>query len=334
MSTGTGLPTYTIGQLVLAIRATLGSSNQDNIPNSTIIDKINTVWQFHVPQDFTNFALCSLWSFMTEVGVDRYIFPQGNALNIVGQPLLNNSFLFLYDDNQKFFNKNIGTLQNYLIETVTAPASSFSLQLGAQVARGYKDVLGTVVPSVVITAVDINGTQQSLYDYGTGVLTDGGSGYGTVNYYTGAVTAEFASTFEGRIYATYDNSSWTRPTCCLFYNNVLTLRNIPNQPYFVQVQVQLIPAPFTSTNDTIPISTMFQYLHYQTALLIAIEINDESRIRYVQPLAKDATLGVERITYRQSDNRRRSNQFFMPDNINGFGYPYITNPYPASVSQV
>jgi hypothetical protein len=305
------------------------------LSNDQLIAKLNSVWQFSLPDDFTHFSLCSLWTFMTTPGVDKYIFPQGNALNIVGTPLLNNAGLYFYDDNQRFYNNFVSTLQNYIIETVDSASAAFTFQLGPEIARGYKDILGTPVPAVVITGYGTDGSQQNLYDYGTGVLTDDvGIGSGTVDYYTGEVNVSFAVEVIGPIYATFDNSSWTRPTACLFYNNVLTLRNIPNQPYFVQIKVQLIPAPFTSVNDTLPISTLFQYLHYKTAMLIATEINDESRMAFISPLAEAATLGVERITYRQSDNRRRSNQFFQPQNSGMTNWAYIQNPYPPSVSTV
>ncbi len=331
MSTGTGLVTYTVQDLITAIRATLGSSNQNNLSNAQIIAKINEVWQFELVQEFTNFSLCSMWTFMTIPGVDKYIFPQGNALNMVKSPLLNNAALTFYDSNRDFFNNFVGTLQNYIIATADGTTNTYSLQLGQQITRGYKDILGVPVPAVTITAIGTNKEQQVLYDYGTGILTDGGSGSGAINYYTGETTVQFAVNVEGNIFATFDNSSWTRPVACLFYNNVLTLRPVPNQPYFVQAQVQYIPAPFTAVSDTLPISTLFHYLHYQTALLIALEINDNARVTFIEPRAQKAKLNVERITYRQNDNRRRSNQFYNPQAM-GNTYPYMQNPYPPSVS--
>lgn len=330
MSTGTGLGTYTVQQLLTSIRATLGSSNVDNLSNAQIISKLNTVWQFSLVQDFVHFCLTSTWTFMTQAGIDRYIFPQGNILNIIRQPILNNMVLNFYDDNQTFFTNYVGTLQNYLLEDVTTATSSFSLQLSKEIARGYKNALGVPVPSVIISGTGTDGVQQDLYDFGTGELTDGGTGTGTVDYVTGLVEVNFSTPIVGRLFATFDNSSWTRPTQCLFYDNVLTLRNIPDQPYKVVSEVQYIPAPFTDVTDTLPIPTLYSYLHYKTALLIAIEINDSARATFIQKLCDDAVEGVERITLRQSDNRRRSNQFYNPEGMVGM-YPYPINPYGPSV---
>lgn len=329
---GVGLPQYTVNDIILAIRSTLGSSNVNNLSNKQIIAKLNTVWQFFLSQDFTHFSLCSLWTFMTEAGIDRYIFPQGNALNLVSKPILNNRMLNLYDNNQTFFASKLSTLQNYEATTLQTPTQSININIGKKIARGYKDALGVAVPSVVISAVGTNGVQQNLYDFGTGELTDGSTGTGFVDYITGNVSITFGSVVVGNVYATYDNSTWTRPSSCLFYNNVLTLRAIPDQPYQVVCQVQYIPAPFSEATDVLPIPTIFHYLHYQTALLIATEINDESRIRFIQPLAEKAQAGIEKITYRQSDNRRRSNQFYSPEGATEVFAPYIINPYPPSIT--
>lgn len=335
MSTGIGLSSFTVQNVLSGVRATLGSSNSSNLSNDQILAKLNNVWQFYIPLDFVHFTLTSVWSFMTVAGVDRYIFPQQNASNIIGDVNLNNTPLILYDSNQSFFSNYVGTLQNYIITVAETAASTFSLQLGREIARGYTNILGVPVPSVFINAVGVDKSEQSLYDFGTGVLTDAaGVGSGTIDYYTGAVTVNFAVDVEGPIYATFDNSSWTRPSRCLFYDNVLTLRNIPNQPYQVTAQVQYIPAPFTSVNDVLPVPNLFLYFQYKTALLISQSINDQVRVEAIAPLAQEAIEGFNRITMRQSDNRRRSNEFYKVDN-SGLGlYPFVINPYGPSISTV
>jgi hypothetical protein len=122
MTIGTGLGTYTVQDLITAIRATLGSSNQNNLSNEKIIAKINEVWQFCLVQKFTNFSLRSVWTFMTVPGIDKYIFPQGNALNLVYSPLVNNAALQFFDSDRSFYNNFVGTLQNYIITEANGTA--------------------------------------------------------------------------------------------------------------------------------------------------------------------------------------------------------------------
>jgi hypothetical protein len=89
------------------------------------------------------------------------------------------------------------------------------------------------------------------------------------------------------------------PRAILMYNNCMTLRNVPDNQYLVEVDAYLTPAAFLNTSDAIAFGYMSEYIARGAARKILTDTGDVEQFNFYEPLFKEQEILVWKRSQRQ-----------------------------------
>ncbi len=123
----------------------------------------------------------------------------------------------------------------------------------------------------------------------------------TINYLTGTINVNFPVGIPSgnniNVNCFFFQSGL--PRAILFYNNVLTLRNIPADQYLVELDAYLTPAAFLNTTDALAFGYMSEYIARGAARKIMSDTGDVEQIQFYEPLFKEQEILVWKRSQRQ-----------------------------------
>lgn len=174
---------------------------------------------------------------------------------------------------------------------------------------------------VMFGSADANNNGLSLSDDGNGNLT--GSGTGTVNYLTGAFTLNFNTPPASltQINAHFYTYVASRPLSVLYFQNQITLRPVPDQPYRINFEVYVRPAELLATNQVPELEQWWQYIAYGTAKKIFEDKQDLDSVALIMPEFKQQERMALRTTLVQQSNDRSATIYSQ--NFAGSGYGWF-----------
>lgn len=123
----------------------------------------------------------------------------------------------------------------------------------------------------------------------------------TINYLTGTINVTFPENIPvgNNINVNCFFFQTGLPRAMLFYNNVLTLRNVPDSQYLVELDAYLTPAAFLNTNDAIAYGYMSEYIARGAARKILSDTGDEEQLNFYEPLFREQETLVWKRSQRQ-----------------------------------
>lgn len=190
----------------------------------------------------------------------------------------------------------------------------------------------SIFPAFYITTMDVNSNNVVVSDSGQflqvlganmpnyGLLMNPGNApygntalpgtYGitvnTVNYFTGQINVTFPVNIPAgqdiNVQCYYFSSGL--PRSILYYNNVITLRTVPDKQYLVELDAYLSPAAFFSTSAAIPFAYMAEYIARGAARKILSDTGDTEQFMFYEPLFREQELLVWKRSQRQWQNNR------------------------------
>jgi hypothetical protein len=146
-----------------------------------------------------------------------------------------------------------------------------------------------------------------------------------VNYTTGTIYVDFnTSILSGRnINVTCSFFQSGIPRAALFYNNCITLRNVPDKQYVIEMDAYLTPAAFLNTFDSIQFGYMSEYIARGAARKILTDTGDVEQFNFYEPLFKEQETLVHKRSQRQWTSTRTQTIYSQGMNIgqgnNGIG---------------
>jgi hypothetical protein len=156
------------------------------------------------------------------------------------------------------------------------------------------------------------------------VLEAGGTTVsGTVDYETGEVeNANFGVGIPANnpIQVKYVSFDPGRPGLCIFYNNTLTLRPIPDTSYLIELNAYLTPVAFLNSADALPFGYMAEYIARGAARKILSDTGDWEQFDRYEGLFREQEMLVTRRTDRQRSVTRTPTIFSDVNNQNGNGW--------------
>lgn len=186
----------------------------------------------------------------------------------------------------------------------------------------------SIFPAVYFTSIDSSGNSVVVSDSGQflntnanyGLLMEPGTapfgysvlpgGYSTtsntINYLTGVATV----TFPAAIPAGQNINSQCifynpgLPRAILFYNNVITLRSVPDIQYLVELDAYLSPSAFLNTSSAIPFGYMAEYIARGAARKILADTGDVDQFQFYEPLFREQEILVWKRSQRQFTSTR------------------------------
>lgn len=186
----------------------------------------------------------------------------------------------------------------------------------------------SAVPAIYFTSTDATGANVVVADsgqflegnvnygllmqvgnppFGNAALPDGYSTTSnTINYSTGIATVTFPVAIpDGQMInaqAYYFNPGL--PRSMMFYNNIITLRNVPDTQYRVEADAYLSPAAFLNTGAAIPFGYMAEYIARGAARKMLSDTGDVEQFNFYEPLFREQEMLVWKRSQRQFTSTR------------------------------
>lgn len=200
---------------------------------------------------------------------------------------------------------NVFTITNIVLGTTTTITVNNTLDAGQQVQ--ITNVVGTTelngnyytILSATTTSIVIDVDSLAFTPY----VSDGNvtSFQNYINYLTGEIDVTFPTGIPSgnniNVQVYFFQSGL--PRGILYYDNTLTLRNVPAQQYLVELQAYLSPAAYLNTEDAITFGYMSEYIARGAARKILSDTGDIEQMNFYEPLFKEQETLVWKRSQRQ-----------------------------------
>lgn len=94
------------------------------------------------------------------------------------------------------------------------------------------------------------------------------------------------------------------PRGILYYNNIITLRNVPDQQYLIELDAYLSPAAFLTTAAALQFGYMSEYIARGAARKILTDTGDVEQFQFYEPLFREQEILVWKRSQRQFTSTR------------------------------
>lgn len=299
------------------------------ISEASLKNYVNDFYLYDFPQIVQTGDLYSNISFSTTPYVDSYSTTTGNfILNLkdfkdfvvmTDQPVyLSGREIRLFQNPQDFFKNYSQTKHLGTIATGDGVTTNFTYTLPTTVL--HKSVLiGTLnAAGEAIIARDVPNTDTYGREANTGVLVDNGNNnIGTINYITGAIDLTFGAAPASGTDITYEMFPFqaTTPSGILFFDNIFTLRPVPDKVYEVKLQVRILPTEFDNDADMPVIKEWWQFIAYGAAKKIFEDSSDSEGVNQIMPEFERQKLFVMRKTHLNKSKDRSSTIYTGAENL-------------------
>jgi hypothetical protein len=325
----------TLATIRTKVRRLTGRPSPQQITDTQIDEYVNTFYQYDFPEHLRVFSNTSTFKFMTEANVAEYdlrtmqvAFDGGTetAVNIyynLQPPAYIAGYQSFYSQSREQFLRiypELGDITSSVTGDGTPGPYTFTLTnvpvLQNSITIGAIDSTGATV-KVVDSPVNRTTGNWEISLLETAVT-------GSINYVTGAGTITFANNIPvgNEITSVFTPYAANRPQAVLFYDNVITLRPVPDKPYPVELNAFLTPSALISSNQAPILNQWWQYLAYGAAKKIFEDSQDPEGVdqimrgfkeqeqlvlnRHVvqQTNERTATIYTEMVSFPYSNNNR------------------------------
>ena len=332
----------TLDQIRIKVRRLTRTPSEAQLATADIDNYVNTFVLYDFPEHLRLFDLRTLFSFVVKPYIDSYdtnttnsndpFYNFKNKYISLHPPLFIAGYQSLYSQSrEQFFT---------IYPNVTNISSIGPVGDGAQVAfTGTLSSVPVIRNQVLFDSVDINNNGLSLIDVAIPnssignlyIPSDFTISYGTINYVTGA----FSFTFLTPPRAGQKINSQTvpyvpsLPQALLFYDNTITVRPIPDQPYEVNLEAYIRPTELLNSTDQPQIAQWWQYIAYGTAKKIFEDRMDLESVQLIMPEFMNQQSLVIRKTILLNTNDRVSTIYADSiGNNNGYnGNGWLNGPF-------
>lgn len=123
----------------------------------------------------------------------------------------------------------------------------------------------------------------------------------TVNYVTGQINVQFLDPIPAgnNIYVKFYYFQSGLPRGILFYNNVLTLRNVPDRQYLIELDAYLTPCAYLNDLPAIKFGYMSEYIARGAARKILSDTGDIEQLNFYEPFFREQEMLVWKRSQRQ-----------------------------------
>ncbi len=317
----------TLSSIRTKVRRLTGRPSPQQITDAQIDDYVNIFYQYDFPEHLRVFSNNGTFTFLTEANVDQY-----NMLAVDPSIPTFNELVVEFDGGNESAANVYYNLQPPVY--IAGYQSSYS-QSREQFFRTYPslgDILttvtgdGTVGPytftlsnipvlqnSITLGTIDSTGSTVKVADdpqsrtTGNWVINNSTTAVtGSINYITGAGTITFTNGIPSGNEITVITTPYqpNRPLSVLFYNNIITLRPVPDKAYPVQLNAFLTPSALLQTTDNPIMKQWWQYLAYGAAKKIFEDSQDPESLQQLMPGFKEQeSLVLNRHIVQQTNER-------------------------------
>ena len=307
----------TLTQIRRKVRLLTGRPSPQQITDSQIDEYVNTFYQQDMPEHLRLFSEETKFEFMTEANVDEYDMRTMQVWTGTSNEAAVDVFINLQppayvagyqvmwnQDRSRFFRVYPPLAQ--IISTVVGDGTpgpyTTSLPntpvLQSQVTVGAIDSTGAVLNLIDVPTNRTTGTWQQI--------NTNTAETGSVSYLTGALSVTFSSAIPAGNTITFTAVPYvaSRPQALLFFDNILTVRPVPDQSYLVSINAYKSPTALLNDTSSPILQQWWQYLAYGAAKKVFEDSQDPEGVVIIMPeLKKQETLVLRRTLVQQTNQR-------------------------------
>lgn len=321
----------TLAQIRTKVRRLTRAPSTAQLSDADLDNYINTFILYDFPEHLRLFSLRTTLTFYTQPFIDTYatnttnttdpLYNFRNRYISVHQPAYIAGYNSLYTQSREQF---------FGIYPMVNTVSSIATGDGANLAfSGILSNIPVLRNNVTFTSVDTNNNGLILIDNGQGFLirpNDDSVAYGTVDYVTGVYNFSFtASPATGQ---SIDSQTVpyvaSRPQSLLYYNDIFTVRPVPDQPYRIDIEAYIRPTELLQTTDAPELAEWWQYISYGATKKIFEDRMDMDSVQLIMPEFRKQEVLILRRTLVQYANERTATiyteQTGGAGNNNGWGF--------------
>ncbi len=309
------------------VRRLTGRPSEQQISNAQINEYVNTFYQYDFPEHIRVFTQHGVFKFMTEENVDQYDMRAVDPDN----PKFNELVISFDGGNESA----VDIFTNLQQPVYIAGYQSFYSQSREQFFRTYPALGdidtsirgdGTIGPydfrlpnvpmlqnSVTVGAIDSTDQTIKVVDdpqnrtTGNWLISNSTTSViGSIDYLTGIGTITFTNSIPSgnEITFTFTPYQPNRPQAILFYENILTLRPVPDKPYPVELNAFLTPKALLLDESNPELKQWWQYLAYGAAKKIFEDSQDPDGVAQImQGFKEQQELVLHRHIVQQTNER-------------------------------
>lgn len=320
----------TLASIRTKVRRLTGRPSPQQITDAQIDDYVNTFYIYDMPEHLRLFAQNTTFEFMTTANVDQYDMrtlmvsigitteAARNVYITVSPPLYIAGYQsFWSQDRDQFFRSypvlaeitntitGDGTPGPYAVTFANTPV------LQNQITVGAIDDTDVAVNCIDVPTDRTNGTWQQI-NTNTAVT-------GSINYTTGAATVTFANNIPAGNAVTFTAVPYAagRPLAALYYDDIFTLRPVPDASYLVKMNAYKRPTALLASGDNPELNQWWQFLAYGAAKKVFEDSQDPEGVSAIMAEYKKQELLVLRRTIKERTNQRTATIY---TDINGSAY--------------
>lgn len=320
----------TLADIRTKVRRLTGRPSSSQITDAQIDDYVNTFFQYDLPATLRLFSQKSVYEFMTSANVDRYdmrtltVWTGADTqpaidvfINIKPPVFIAGYQSFWSQDREQFFRiyPQLAEISSTILGDGTVGPYTLSFAnfplLQNQVTAGTIDATGAVVNAIDVPTNRTTG--------GWNQINTNNAITGSINYITGALTITFSNNIPSGNEITFTAVPYaaSRPQALLYYDNVITLRPVPDKSYLVQVNGYKRPTQLLSSSESPDLQQWWQYLAYGAAKKIFEDTMDPEGLNGIMRGFKEQERMVLRRTLVEKTNERTATIYTEMVN-----YPY------------
>jgi len=318
-------------QIMTKVRKLTYAPTGSQLSDSDIQQYVNTFYIYDMPMHLRQWNLRETFTWVCEPFVDTY--------SINPTDVTNQFYGFINKYNAVYMPVYIGGYQAYYTQSRQELFNMYP-QVRALQQIGQGDGVNTFFSGTLqyspITQNSILFDSVTTANTGTSVVDDGlgnliippplNTIVGTINYVTGAYAFQFAVApgTGNPVNAQVLPYVAARPQTLCFYDNTFILRPIPDQPYQINFEVDLLPTQFMDTSDNPMVNQWWQYIAYGAAKKVLEDRRDMDAVQQIMPEYEKQESLVERRTLIQAANQRSQTiyvaQSIASGNWGGWGF--------------
>ncbi len=307
----------TLQEIRTKVRRLTARPSTQQITDSQINEYINTFFIYDMPETLRLFSLHSTFEFMTTANVAQYDLTKleitVGGINYIAsdyyynisEPLYIAGFQsFWSQDREQFFRiypalaeitfnlRGAGNPGPYTFTLSNTPILQF------QVTVGTIDNTGTSINVIDVPQNRETGNWEKINEEISVV--------GSIDYLTGEGTITFSNSIptQEEITVTAVPYQPNRPQALLFYDNIITLRPVPDKAYLVRMNAFRLPTELLKEADNPELKQWWQYLAYGAAKKIFEDSGDIPGVQQIMAEFKEQEKMVLRRTIVQQTNER------------------------------
>ena len=321
----------TLENIIVKTRRYAAIPSVQQYSDQEVVDAINTYYLWNLPSNLKLLSLTQTKSIFTLPDVDTYTFDTTQYFDIQPPVYISGYQAQYVQSKNEFYGEWPKLLQKSSVATGDNAQTSFSFTLStAPVLRSSSTAMSTIADefNVIITSQQSDGTSMTLVDVpttpSTGVLYRDISGTftattGTINYITGAITADFPAAPGSGISVEAQVVPYvaSRPQTVWFFQNQITLRPVPDDVYELTMNVMIKPTALIASGDFPLVEEWWTLLSMGAARVILQERLDKDQLAILDPFYREQLGLVENRTLTQLGNQRTATLFTSP-----YAYPF------------